>query len=414
MIEQSEQKACPYHLGQSFQPFVNPQLDDPFSFYKQARSEEPVFYSSLFDAYVLTRYDDVLTVLKDTTRFSSADSLHSIINYTPEVIDVLRQGFPFVSMITSDGDLHKRLRAPFARVFAPDQLQVMERSIHAVANRLIDSFIHDGRADILSQFAYPLTLEVIFTIYSVPLEKMAAVKQWSHDLTELYSSQLNPDRQIECARSFIALQQFLADLIEQRRMSPGNDLISEVQNSDLSIAELVHLLIEMIVAGHKPTANLLGNTLRLLLAHPKRWQALCDDASLIPAVLEEGLRFDAPTQAVIRTTTEAVSFSGVSIPKNTRLLLVYGSANRDEAHFDDAERFNMERFKHQSINHLAFSYGIHRCVGAHLARREGRIALETLASRLKNLRLCSDQSFTHVPTTLNRGYANLILEWDAD
>lgn len=324
MIEQS--KTCPYHLGQTFQPFVNPQLDDPFSFYKQARSEEPVFYSPLFDAYVLTRYDDVLTVLKDTARFSSTDSLHSVINYTPEVIDVLRQGFPFVSLITSDGDLHKRLRAPFAKVFAPDQLQVIERSIHTVANRLVDSFVHDGRADILAQFAYPLTLEVIFTIYSVPLEKMAEVKQWSHDLTELYSSQLNPDRQIECARSFIALQNFLADLIEQRRSTPGDDLISEVQNSDLTMPELVHLLIEMIVAGHKPTANLLGNTLKLLLERPERWQAMCHEPSLIPAVLEEGLRFDAPTQAVIRTTTEAVSFAGVSIPANTRLLLVYGSS----------------------------------------------------------------------------------------
>lgn len=408
-----EQKTCPYHLGQTFQPFVNPQLDDPFSFYHLARSEEPIFYSSLFDAYVLTRYDDVFAVLKDSTRFSSADSLHSVINFTPEVIDILRQGFPFVSMVTSDGDAHKRLRAPFARVFAPDQLQIMEQSIHTVANRLVDRFIQDERADILAQFAYPLTLEVIFTIYSVPLEKMAAVKQWSHDLTELYSSQLNPDRQIECARSFIALQNFLAELIEQRRSTPGDDLISEVLKSDLSIAELVHLLIEMIVAGHKPTANLLGNALKLLLERSERWQALCDDAALIPTILEECLRYDAPTQAVIRTTTQPVTFSDVSIPANTRLLLVYGSANRDEAHFENNERFELDRFQHNNVNHLAFSHGIHRCVGAHLARREGRIALETLASRLKNLRLCSDQSFTHVPTTLNRGYAHLFLEWDA-
>ncbi|WP_258003573.1 cytochrome P450 [Fischerella muscicola] len=327
---QTEKKTCP-HLGQEFQPFVQPQLDDPYSFFQRAREEEPIFHSPILNGYVLTRYEDILNVLKDPTKFSSADNLKPIVTFTPEVIGVLRQGFPFVAdLVNSDGDLHKRLRAPFVKVFAPERLQALEDSIRAIANRLVDNFINDGQADIVSQFTYPLPLEVILTMYGVPLEMMANIKKWCLDMTALLSSQLTPESQLECARSFVAMQHAVAGLIEQRRQAPQNDLISNIQDSDLSLNEQVIVLCGLILAGHKTTSHLIASAIKLLLEQPQLWQAVGDIPSLIPAAVEEALRYDAPVPAMIRTTTEEVSIAGVTLPPGTQLFLMYGSANRDE------------------------------------------------------------------------------------
>ena len=416
----SNKEGCPFHqeisstdnMGQQFQPFVNPQLDDPYPFYKRARNEEPIFYSPLLNAYVLTRYDDILNVLKDTVRFSSKNSLQTVGELTPEVIEVLHQGFPFLALINTDGPLHKRLRAPFMKVFAPERLEAAEDSIRAIANRLIDNFINDGRADIISQFARPLPLEVILTMYGVPLEKMPEVKQCGNSTSALFSSQLTPERQIEYARHFVALQHFFADLIEERRIKPGNDLISELQTSELTTPELALLLCEMVIAGHKTTGSFIGTALKLFLERPQIWQNLCKEPSLIKTALEEVLRYDTPAQSMARVTTQEVSLLGVTLPKNTRILLLYGSANRDSHQYADSDNFDVERFKDTPAKHLAFSHGVHHCLGYNLARREGRISLEVLSSRLPNLRLCPNQKLTHVPTLIDRGYERIDVEWD--
>ena len=405
------EKTCP-HLGEKFQPFVKPQLDDPYPFYQLARESEPIFYSSVFDAYVLTRYDDILTVLKDPVKFSSANSLKALNNYSPEVIEVLSQGFPFVSLITSDGELHKRLRTPLMKGFAPERLKAMEGFIYAIANRLVDSFIENGSVEILSEFAYPLTLETIFTMYNVPLEKMALVKKCGSSTTWLFSSHSIPEQQIEYARDYVELQHVMADLVEQHRVNPSNDFISEVlENSDLNTGELVSLLCEMVLAGHKTTANLIGNSLKILLEHPQLWQKICHERSLIPAVLEEVLRYDTPAPSMSRITSEEVSLAGMMLPKGSRILMIYASAHHDETHFSNSEMFELERFKDTTANHIVFGHGMHHCTGSNLARREARIALEVLTQRLPNLKLRPNQEFARVPAMLNRGYVSLELEW---
>ncbi|MEH2458926.1 cytochrome P450 [Nostoc sp.] len=408
---QSE-KTCP-HLGGEFQPFTNPQLDDPYSFYQRARQEEPLFYSPLLNGYVLTRYDDILGVLKDPTRFSSADTLSPIVEFTPQVFEVLRQGFPLVrDLVDSDGEEHKRLRTPFMKVFAPERMEAMEDSIRAIANRLVDAFINDGHADIISQFAYPMPLEAILTMYGITLDRMAEIKKWCYDMNALISSPLTPEEQVECAHSMVSMQHFVAGLIEERRKAPCDDLISNVITSDLTMPELVRILTGLIQAGHKTSSHLIGNTLKHLLERPQLWQSLCDDPSLIPHALEEILRYEAPVPGMSRTTTQDVELAGVKLPKGTRIFLMYASANRDQTKYSEAERLDIERFQHITPNHLAFGHGVHRCIGSNLALREGRIALEVLSQRLPNLRLCPNQQFTHIPTIIFRGLTDLFVEWD--
>ncbi len=407
-----EKKTCP-HLGKEFQPFVSPQLEDPYSFFKRAREEEPLFFSPLLNAYVLTRYDDIITVLKDPVKFSSKDNLQPIGEYTPETIQVFRKGFPMVrDLLNSDGEHHKRLRAPFLKIFVPEKLQAMEDSIRSIANRLVDKFINDGHVDIIEEFAYPLPLEVILTMYGVPLEMMENIKNWGHQTTALFSSHLTPEQQLECAQGFVEMQHAIAGLIEDRRKNPQNDLVSNLQDSDLSLNEMVIVLCGLVVAGHKTTSHLIGNGLKLLLEHRELWQKLCNDPSLIPHAIEEVLRYEGPIPAMIRTTTEEVELAGVKLPENTRIFLMYGSGNHDENQFKNADDFELERYKQPTSKHLAFGHGAHHCIGSNLARREGRIAFEVLSQRLPNLRLSPNQKLENIPALLSRGFKRLDLEWD--
>lgn len=412
-VKQSEKPTCP-HLGAEYQPFVNPQLDDPYSFYERARQEEPIFYSPVLNAHVLTRNDDILTVLKDPDRFSSADTLRPIVHFTPEVLKVLSQGYPPVPhIINSDGDNHKRFREPLTRAFTPLRLAVMEDSIRTIANSLVDGFINNGCAEIISQFANPLPLEVILTMYGVPVERMAQMKKWCDDQMALFHfSNLTPEQQIECARSYVAIQQVIAGLIEERHLAPRNDFISDIQTADLNMTELVNVLCGTILAGHETTTHLISNALKFLLERQDLWQALCDDPSFIPAAIEEVLRYDTPVPSMMRTTTQEVELAGVTLPKGTSIFLMYASGNRDETQYSNAEHFDLGRFKQTSVNHLAFGNGSHYCVGASLARREGRIALEILSKRLPNLRLRPNQQLTRIPSMMFRGFTHLDVEWD--
>ncbi|WP_228059788.1 cytochrome P450, partial [Plectonema radiosum] len=411
---QSQKQGCPFHhLDTQYQPFVNPQLSDPYSFYELARNQEPIFYSSVLNGYVVTRYNDILAILKDPVKFSSKDNLQPIGEYSLETVEVLRRGFPFVSdLVNSDGDRHKFLKEPLMKVFVPGRIKAMENSIYTIANRLVDNFIHDGKVDILEKFAFPMPLEVILNLYGVPLERMTDIKIWCNDMAELFSAPLTPERQVECARSFVALQYMVADLIEQRRKAPQDDLISNIQDSDLTMPDMVMVLCGLIFAGHKTTSHLMGNALKVLLEKPKLWQTVCENPSIIPGVVEEALRYDAPVPAVNRTTTGTVEIGGMILPKDSKLFLIYGSANRDDIQYENAQEFDIERFQQTTSNHLAFGHGIHRCIGSKLALTEARIALEVLSSRLPNLRLQPNQQFNYIPTLRSRGCTNLHLEWD--
>ena len=249
-------------------------------------------------------------------------------------------------------------------------------------------------------------------MYGVPLKMIEKFKHWEHDTTALIFSPLTPEKQVKCARSFVEMQYALAASIEERQKNPQNDLISEIQDSGLSVNEMIIALCELLGAGHKTTSHLIGNSLKLLLEQPKLWQALCDNPSLIPTAIEEVLRYDSPVAAIIRTTTQDVELAGVELPKGSRLFLMYGSANHDETKYPHGDRFEIGRFQQAASKHLSFGYGVHRCIGSNLARREGRIALEVLSKRLAHLRLRPNQQLTYIPTLKLRGLTHLYVEWD--
>lgn len=398
-------------LGAAFDPLA----EDPYPFYALARQQEPVAYSPDLNAWLVTRHEDIQSVLLQPEKFSSRDTLTSPVTFSPRVLEELIQGFlPVPIVLNTDGADHTRFRVPLTRAFAPARMRAIEPFIRQIAHRLIDGFAEQRRAEIISQFAYPLALEVVLTLLGIPRDDIDQTRQWSHDWLMLMSIQLAEEQQVACARGTVAFQRYLARLIAERRDAPEDDLISTLLQfstpgvEPLTENELVILLQGLILAGHESTTNMIGTGLLLLLEQPERWRTLCAQPELIPSTVEEILRFDAPIQMFARTTTQEVTIGGVTLPEDASLLLLYGSGNRDSAVFAQPDEFQLQR---SANHHLAFGHGVHFCVGAALARLEGRIAFETLCERLPELRLVPGQELTHIPTLLFRGYERLEVAW---
>jgi cytochrome P450 len=409
-------EAMSQQLGMAYHPFDHEQRENPYPFYELLRNEEPITYSPEVDAWLVTRYKDVRALLAQPDSFSSRDLKRPMSPITPATIEILKQGFfPMVpSAVNSDGLNHRRFREPYVKALVSSRVVTYEAYIRETFNRLVDTVIADRQAEVISQFAYPLTLEVVLHVMGIPQDRMADAKQWGSDLMTLICLPLPEDRQLECARGLVAFQLYIAELITERRSNPQADLITEMINyqvpgtEPLATEELVSALCGFLMAGQKTPIDLFGNGLALLLNPRSRWEQLCAEPDLIPTAVEEILRYDGPVQILTRTTTHEVTVDGVTLPAGARVMLVSGSANRDEAQFPNANSFDMSR---AACPHMAFGHGSHFCVGVTLSRLMGRIVFETLGRRLPALRLAPDQQLAHVPALQFRGYQRLNVEW---
>lgn len=404
-------------IGLEHAPFESPQLEDPYPFYARARKEEPVFYNPKLDLWYVSRYEDVATVLKDTARFTSAGAHQANFELPPAVREILQQGYypPTPTLVDNDPPSHTRVRRYTSKAFTAASMAQLEPRIRQLANELIDGFIHEGRVDLIGRFAYPLPARVILGIVGVPPEDVDRIRQWSEDWAALLFVPMPVERQLECARSMVAYQRYMTELIEQRRREPCNDLTSDLvkatlEDGALSVPELVHVLNLVLTAAHLTTTNLIANCLYLLLTHPEQWAAVQKEPRLIPNAIEETLRYEAPLLGNIRTTSETVQLGGATLPKGSRLIVLFASGNRDESVIPQAERFNIQR--EDTATHFAFGRGIHFCIGAVLARLEGQIALEVLLQRLPGLRLARGQVLKYAPSLVHRGFQQLELEWN--
>jgi len=280
----------------------------------------------------------------------------------------------------------------------------------------VNGFVGAGRADLVWQFAYPLPMRVIAEILGVPPADMETFKRWSDDAVARLSVNLPLERQIRCARSLVEFQHYFAAQIEERRARPRDDMLTDLVNArieghaPLSVPEMLSLLQQLLVAGNETTTNLIGSMMALVLRQPEILQAVRENPNLATGVVEEALRLESPVQGLFRTTTQEVELGGIRLPKGAHLQLLYASGNRDPAQFACPERLDIHRAN--AATHLAFGGGIHFCIGAPLARLEGRVALQTLIQRLPNLRLEPGQPLTRVPHFFLRGFEHLYVSWD--
>ncbi|WP_437289333.1 cytochrome P450 [Sorangium sp. So ce406] len=404
-------------LGELFNPFLPEQIEDPYPIYARARREEPVFYSPRLDVWVVTRYADIVAVLRDTDRFSSFNALYVRAEPIPEVRAVLREGYEeFTSLVQSDPPDHTRVRAVFGKAFTPLRVAALEGHIRELTRDLIDAVIRDGHAELVSRIALPLPGYVICDLLGAPRSEMKQLRAWHEDKQALMAGSAPPEAQVASARGYVAMQRYFQAQIEARRAEPREDLLSllvpeEIGGSAaLSMQEAVCNAMDLLAAGHETTTALLASGIDLLLAHPEAAEALRGDPSLIPGAIDEMLRCESPVRGFFRAVTADAEVAGVRIPKGARVYLLYASGNRDEAEFADGERFDIHR--RDTGKHLAFGKGIHFCVGSLLARTEAKIALEELLERLPGLRRGKDPA-RRSPFILMRAFDSLPIAWDA-
>ena len=416
MSQTGEPRNLDYPVDHEFNPLDPDYLADPYPFYARFRREAPVFYAPKIDFWVVSRYEDIQEIVKDPETFSNARVQEPLYSLTPEALEKLKKGVRVTpTTSTADPPLHRRTRKHAARAFSAKRVTSLEPRIREIANGLIDEMISDGRADMVNRFAFPLPASVVFSLIGYPEEDTEMLKSWCFDRLKLTWGRPLPEEQLATVEKMTSFFEYIENFVQERAEDLRDDYTSDLlriraeDEGDLSLEEVVSIDYSLSFAGHETTTNLILNGLRQLLGRPGLWDELREDPSLIENAVEEILRRDTSVISWRRSTTRQVEIAGVEVPEGARLLLLLASANRDENVFEDPNEFDIRR--ENASKHIAFSHGIHFCLGAPLARLEARIALELLTQRLPDLRLSPDQQFEFDPNISFRGPKQLWAEW---
>jgi cytochrome P450 len=374
--------------------FSHEMAQDPYPVYQQLRTADPVHWSYTFNAWILTRYDDVAAGLNDLRLSSDRIGLMRQLANSEE----LEPFFAFLSrrMVFADPPDHTRLRGLVSKTFTPHVVEAMRPHIQQIVDGFLDAAAKRGRMDLIHDFAFALPATVIAELLGVPPEDRDQLKKWSDDFLIFFGThpaKVSLDQYRQSQRSMEAMTDYFRKAVARDRTAAFDCLLKtmalvEEQGDRLSEGELVANANLLLVAGHETTTNLIGNGTLALLRHPDQLQKLRDNPALIPGAVEELLRYDSPVQFTHRVAREDVTLGGKTIRKGQLVFLFLAAANRDPAHFPDPDRLDVTRAPHK---HLAFGLGHHFCLGAPLARLEAQIAFATLLRRFPGLRLAADR-----------------------
>jgi cytochrome P450 len=391
----------------AFDPFDDTQRDDPYPAYAELRRRSPVTRIEKSGAFAVARYRDVAFVLRHPELFSSI-AMQTMMSSglgpalasglpagdgarVAELLERLPISLPEALaaplLIASDPPRHGPMRSLVNRGFTPRRIAQLEPRVRAIARETLAALEGKPDFDIVSELFVPLPVTVIAELLGVEPERSADFKRWSDHVVAGVTGGAGAVGPVQVLEALAELSQYLTGVIERRRREPRDDLISTLIRAGegetaLTPGQVVMFTLLLLVAGNETTTNLLGNTLLALFDHPDELARVQRDSRRIPALVEEGLRYDGPVQFVFRQATQDVELGGVTIPAGATVIPLLGSANRDDAAFPDGDRFDVSR---DTQGHLAFGLGIHFCLGASLARLEARVALEELLPRLPRL-----------------------------
>ena len=374
---------------------------NPYPIYDELRRKDPVHRMRLQDAWVLSNFADVDMVLRDQRRFGNEGRDFGYI--------------PYISMLDQDPPTHTRIRSLVAQGFTPRSVAALEPQVQATVDQLLDDLDGRERIDLIQDFAFPLPIIVIAEMLGVPPEEREQFNEWSNVVSLTVDPLLNA-AQIRQVRQVIEeLFDYFEGMAAERRVQPRDDLISvlvaaEEGGERLNREELLINLVLMLAAGNETTRNLIGNGTLALLRHPEQLQRLRDYQTrhsredgglaeerpdLLDSAIDELLRYDSPVQLDGRIAREQVEIGGKKIKAGQRVLGILGAANRDPEAFPNPDALDIGR---AAGNHVAFGRGIHYCLGAPLARLEGRIAFRSLLARYPTLRLAEEPRYRNQVT----------------
>jgi cytochrome P450 len=390
---------------------------DPYSTYARLREEDPVHWCEPWGQWVVTRFADVLAVNKDPKRFSSAGWERKFIAQLPPDLQRLphmQRHYSTKVLSMTDPPEHTRLRRLVVRSFTPRVLEALRPAIVELVDDLLDEAGRGTGMDAIAQFAYPLPAIVIAKLLGAPEDGREQFMRWSKTIVDFVGTgHPDEDRARNNEETLEEFRAFLEPIIQDRRRSPQDDLISLLATPDdgerLTDDEIVSTCIVLLFAGHETTANLLGNGLLALLKHPEQLELLRSEPERMPAAVEELLRYDSPVQRNRRLAMEDMTFGGKQIREGDSVLVFMGSANRDAAKFPDPDALDITRTPNPQ---MAFGHGIHFCAGAALTRLEAPIALRALLDRFPTVRLADDFSERWHRNITFRGLESLELRID--
>jgi cytochrome P450 len=373
----------------TYNPLSPRVFTDPYPTYAALRTRDPVHWSTLSDAWVVSRYRDIDAILRDHRRFSN-DFEHRTRSRqrqapTNPALDK--------SMLFIDPPDHTRLRSLVSRAFTPKTIEMMELRVRQIMSELLEQIPDPASFDLMRSIADPLPVIVIAELLGIPPKDRAQFKVWSDQRARTLEPTMTR-RELDIAvEASKALTAYFLGIIHERRVRPQNDLISalvtaEEKGDKLTEEEMLVMLRLLLVAGNETTTNLIGNGMLALLQHPDQLQLLRRRPDLMLSAIEELLRYDAPVQTDIRTALEDMELGGKLICKGQGVLLLIGSANRDPEIYHEPDRLDLTRHE---TSHIAFGRGIHHCIGAPLARLEGRVAFEMLLERFEDIHLLTDR-----------------------
>ena len=383
---------CPRHPAlHSWGDHDNYDRNDPFPLFAQVRAAAPVHEVRLADghpAWLVVGHDEARAALNDP-RLSK--DMHAALAHSGEVV---AEGLPGPAlarhMLAVDAPDHTRLRRLAMPAFTKGRVAALEPRIRSIVDDLLADLQDCGAdepVDLVTGFAFPLPFTVICELLGIPMDDRADLGRWFADLLAPFTGPQPPAAAVAASDGIVG---YLTALLDRKRAAPGVDLVTDLvvaadRDGALTEQEMLSTIFQLVVAGHDTTTSLIGNGTVALLRHPEQRDALVADPGLVPRVVEECMRWDAPVpHSTFRYTTEEIAVGGVVIPAFAQVIVSLAAANRDPERYRDAESFDIHR---TDRGHLALGHGIHHCLGAPLARLEARIALSALHSRFPTMRL---------------------------
>lgn len=359
--------------------------NDPYPFYARLRDEAAAVQVDPLGLYLVTRYDDVVDVLKRTDEFSSTGNQRT-------TGGELFGGMTPATIITSDNPTHNRLRSILHKRFTPRRVASLQTRVEDLTQGLLANIRQENEFDLVTDFTIPLPVIVIAEMLGIESERFEDFKLWSNALMLLMNG-AKGEKEGELRVVMGEFAQYLMGMADHRRSHPAEDLIgtlveAEKQPDLISAPEVLGYCVLLLAAGNETTTNLIGGMTLALLQNPDQLALLRSRPDLLENAVEEGLRYCSPVQGLFRKTTCDTYVDDVAIPKGSEVMVCYASANRDPGHFDNPDRFDITR---NSKGHLAFGLGLHFCLGANLARREARVAMERLLPLLEEVEPTFDQ-----------------------
>ena len=378
-----------WESGVAYNPLSARTAQDPYPAYAALRARAPVHRSRLLNAWVFTRHADVNAVLRDHRRFGNDPRKGTL---SARQLAILPPPDEYTMLLLDPPD-HTRLRALVRKAFTPRAVHALEPRIRSIMRTLLDEIDDPATFDLMAALAWPLPVMVIAEMLGIPADDRAQFRIWSAQRARLLEPTLGGRERRAGEAASRAFDAYFRPIIAERRAEPRDDIVSALvraqdEGTQLNERETLNMLRLLLVAGNETTANLIGNGVLALLRHPEQLERLREDPGMIPGAVEELLRFDTPAQADFRRVLTDCEVAGYPLRKRDNVVLLLGAANRDPEVFEHPDRLDVGRGQR---SHLSFGSGIHHCLGAPLARLEGRIVLEMLLERFRSMSLLGDR-----------------------